>query len=227
MWRASELPKWDPANDLKDSFFMVMYGRPRSGKSYLTKDILYKVRRRFDDQIFLFTTNATNPYSDLMGSNPAKRVFQGFSDPQSKKSFDMIIRYQTDLISRFGQKNTRPALLIFDDSTDEGNKQHSDQALQTLSTHYRHLNISVIICVQYLKLFPPCLRSCVSHAILMNQINGPVIKALQDEYLGCIPDPKTRREVFDRYTKMTNALVVSCSWSDVKLYQYKATNQAR
>ena len=157
-------------------FVLFSIGSPGSGKTWLTRYIVYETlcRRKFNHIIVVSSTG------DL-GSN------YNYVDPDY-----LHTEYSEDLLTkiiRTQKKEGVPALLILDDEV--GKADFHSKAFKHLATTYRHIDLSIIICTQYLNTeLPPVLRNCISHAIWFNQEQARSIKGLFESFGSRYPSLK-------------------------------------
>lgn len=74
-----------------------------------------------------------------------------------------------------------PAFLVLDDGM--GTVDFNSKIIKKLISLYRHLNLRIIICIQYLNsTIPPSIRNCITFAIWFQQSQKIAIKALHDSF---------------------------------------------
>jgi GTPase SAR1 family protein len=165
------------------NFFYTIVGAPGSGKttfmfSLLTtkskKDRVYY--RVFKDILYCCPKNSrssvkNNPLEDLesvydeLGENIKNQIID------NKKAYDDK-----------PEKNYQQLLIIDDCSTDL-KKLQNIELLSELSKNRRHLNLSIVLLVQYLRDIPRSIRSQPSGVIIFKPANGLDYDIMRKEYI--------------------------------------------
>jgi hypothetical protein len=165
------------------NFCMYIIGAPRSGKSTFLFSLLttkskkdriyYKV---FKDIIYVAPKNSresihNNPLSDL------ETVFDEINDNVKDKIIDNKKQYDEDKDKNYQQ------LLIIDDCSTDLKKLQNINLLSELSKNRRHVNLSIIILVQYLRDIPRGLRSLPTSVVLFKPANNLDYDIIRKEYI--------------------------------------------
>jgi len=151
-----------------ETFVLFSIGSPGSGKTYLTKYLVYEslCKHKFNHVIIISSTGD-------VGSN------YSYADPDY-----VHMEYSEELLGKIikKQKETNlPALLILDDEV--GKTDFRSNMFKHLMTIHRHLNLSIIICTQYLNTeLPPILRNCITHAVWFKQEQLRSLKGLFESF---------------------------------------------
>jgi len=169
---------------LNKSFFYLICGQPGSGKStfmfsLLTtkgKDKVY--HRVFKDIIYVCPKNSRasvkdNPLDDLEPDSQ----FDSLSNDVQDKIYDNKEKYDETPEKHYNQ------LLIIDDCSAYLKDNDNIQMLNELSTNRRHLNLSIICLVQYLRLVPFSVRCQVSCLIVFKPANNEDLEIIRKEYI--------------------------------------------
>ncbi len=149
------------------SFFYIIIGKPGSGKttflfSLLTtkgKNSIY--RKVFKNIIYVCPKNSrdsikNNPLADL----DSECLFDTLNDNVRNKIIDNKSIYDETPEKNYNQ------LLIIDDCTAILKNNNVAQMLNELAMNRRHLNLSIVLLVQYIVSAPACLRSQYSGIII-------------------------------------------------------------
>ena len=152
---------------LNRSFFYLIVGKPGSGKttflfSLLTskgKNAIY--RKVFKNILYVCPKNSresvkSNPLADL----DADHLFDALDENVKNKIVDNKREYDKTPEKFYNQ------LLIIDDCTASLKNNGIAQMLNELSMNRRHLNLSIMLLVQYVVSAPPVLRSQYTSIIL-------------------------------------------------------------
>lgn len=172
------------------NFFYIICGAPGSGKtsfmfSLLTtktkKDrVYYKV---FKNIIYVCPSNSrnsvkNNPLADLDEKSLYDELSENVKNQiiDNKKSYDEV-----------PEKNYRQLLLIDDCSSDLKNVGNIN-LLSELSKNRRHLNLSIVLLVQYLRDIPRSIRSQPTAVIIFKPGNNLDYDIIRNEYINMKKD---------------------------------------
>ena len=176
-----------------------LIGKTNSGKSVLLKHMLQKEKHLFN-HIFVIspTESVLNFYSDIV---PQNQIFAEYKECWMEKLMGKLTEYK--------KNNKKPynVLLILDDV---GADAHNSKALNRVFTRGRHINISIIMTLQYLTMCPATARTNFSY-IMCSQMNKLSTDMLVDEYL---MGPVKREEFLNLYhnsTKNFHFFVINCN----------------
>jgi GTPase SAR1 family protein len=185
------------------SFFWVICGRAGSGKTSLLINALSakndnRIYRKVFDKITLVMPKNSrrsiknNPLDDL----PADQQFEKFGTDVMTKIKE--IREEFDELDK-KKKRPRNQLLILDDVT--AYLKDDPSSLIELATNRRHLKLSIILLVQFIRAIPRPVRFQVTTITFFKPSNELDAKIIEEEYLNL---PKT---VFKDLTRFvwTNA----------------------
>jgi hypothetical protein len=165
------------------NFFYTIVGAPGSGKTSFmfstltTKSkadrIYYKV---FKDILYVCPKNSRmsvkdNPLDDL------ETVFDELSEDIKDKIIDNKKQYDENNDKNYQQ------LLIIDDCSSDLKKLKNIELLSELSKNRRHLNLSIVLLVQYLRDIPRSIRSQPSAVIIFKPANGLDYDIIRKEYI--------------------------------------------
>lgn len=169
------LNKFDLDNNLtnpKRTNYLII-GARTTGKTTLIKDITRKLNSKLNlSKIYLFANSYYNNYSDIF-----ERVdlVQDQIDP-----LKYIIQERKTNLS-----NNKPILIIFDDMYSFFNKNNN--SLKELIVNGRHLNIYVIMSIQYPVKFSPEINVNFDWIFIHSLHNYSDIKKLYELYLSIFP----------------------------------------
>jgi energy-coupling factor transporter ATP-binding protein EcfA2 len=169
------------------SFFNLIAGSPGSGKTtflfsmlinkgpnriyYKTfKDIIYVSPKASQDDI------DDNPLSDLPDDSIFKSLNYDVFDKisENKEKYDKIIEN--------GGKRANQ-LLIIDDCSAFLKDKHIAQYLSDIANNRRHINLSIIIVVQYIMSIPSIVRSQASSIVMFSTTSNHELDVLKDEFI--------------------------------------------
>ena len=161
------------------------FAKTLGGKSNLLKHILLKERKKFQKIFVISLTETINNFYSEIGI-PSNQIMHEYNEDWINDLMKRLTQYK--------QHNKKPynVLLILDDITDAA---HNSKALKKLFCMGRHLNISVVMLLQYLYQAPPVCRANFSF-ICCGQMNRISIDLLCDEFLS---GKVTKQEFLDMY----------------------------
>ena len=169
------------------SFFWLIVGKAGSGKTSLMINALKskkenRVYRKVFDKILLVMPNNSrksiknNPLDDL----PEDQQFENMGPDVIQKIES--IREEFDEEDK-KKKRSRNQLLILDDITAYLKDKENIKSLIELATNRRHLKLSIILLVQFLKAVPRPVRFQVTHLSFFKPSNNLDSKIVQEEYI--------------------------------------------
>ena len=175
------------------SFFWLIVGKAGSGKtSLLINSLTMKKENRvyrkvFDKIILVMPSNSrkslkNNPLDDL----PEDQTFESMGDDVINKVKE--IRESFDELDK-KKKRARHQLLILDDVT--AYLKDNPKGLIELATNRRHLKLSIILLVQFVRAVPRPVRFQITHVTFFKPSNEIDIKILQEEFINL------KKDVFD------------------------------
>ena len=176
-----------------------LLGKTNSGKSQLLKYMLMKEKHKFH-KIFVIspTESVLKFYSDIV---PQNQIFHNFSDEWISSLLKKLTDYKKNNDKKFN------VLLILDDV---GSDCHNSKELARIFTMGRHLNISIILTMQFLYQVPPVCRTNFSY-LACGQMNRLSTELLSEEFLmGCV-DKKEFLQMYHNSSKNFNFFVICCN----------------
>ena len=147
--------------------FALLCGAPHSGKSVLTRHIIYQAFAARSVDYCLVFTQTPEDYAFLP---------QGFVHTSYEHStLARLMRIQQE-------RPDRVVLLIFDDMLGAVGFQHS--LVKNLVSRYRHLNINLLIATQYINSVPPIVRETASIVAIFKQQTDAAVSAAFSSFGG-------------------------------------------
>lgn len=175
----------------------IMLSKTNGGKSQLLKYILMKEIKRFN-KIFVFSL-----------TEPVNKFYSNFIDEKcifniiNEKWINNLMNKMTELKNEGINYNV---LLIFDDM---GNEEiMKSKKMKTLFTLGRHVNISIVILIQYLYMIPPTIRNNLSY-LMCGQVNKLSIDMIADEFNNSIISKQEFIKIYNENTKDYNFLIIN------------------
>ena len=167
------------------SFFWLICGKPGSGKTSLMLNALESknpnrvYRKVFDKIILVMPKNSrnsikNNPLDDL----PEDQLFEnmGIDVINKVKSFREEFNEEDKK-----KKRNRKQLLILDDVT--AYLKDDPKSLIELATNRRHLKLSIILLVQFIKAVPTLVRFQVTNVSFFKPSNNLDLEIIREEFV--------------------------------------------
>jgi len=199
--------------DLLQPPFVMILSAPRgSGKSTLTHTLLTSkeyYKGVFDYIIFLSPTlNLNDDYSDIKEDHDKVYKFDKITDFNA--IINELIDTQTSMVKSVKKKKTPQVLIIADDIIDSDLLRRSDKApIATIAHRGRHINISIIYCVQKLSSIPRLVRLNADGLILFATSNYSELEQFLEQYVPKRKRCKLRDKLMDVYEEPFNFIFVN------------------
>jgi hypothetical protein len=200
----SEKHKWiyEPLG-LTFPCMISVIGRPNSGKTYFTLDLLSKIKNNFDEIIIYLGAKDTAPeFLKLVNKEtkkPVVKVLFKYSENDLRTFYKKLEDRQLKLVDQ--KKKPINLLFVFDDILGfhglMNMSRNKPSMIQELSANYRHVNASMIITAQnYMKLIPEMRCLNVTYLILCSVAVSDK-KKIAEEHETSQHDKKIIPHIFD------------------------------
>jgi hypothetical protein len=184
-------------SQIPDNAFIVCCGRRRSGKTVLVTDLLHHKRNVFPCGIVLSGTEESNSYySKLL---PDSFIYSDFDEEALWKVIDRQQKLRE-------QQNGKCFVVLDDCAYDR--KSMNSKVLKYLANNSRHLNIMVILTIQYCMSIPPDIRNNIDFMFACADNNNTNQKKLYEHYFGNFNNLNEFKEVFRKATANYEVLVL-------------------
>lgn len=218
-----KLKKFDMAS-IKDDKVVVFIGKRETGKSFLTKDLLWHHRDLPVGTVISGTEGANQFYSKTV---PPIFIHEEYT-PDIINNF---VKRQKKLVKRkvggdpeYQDVDPR-AFLILDDCLYD-NSWVKDKNIRALFMNGRHYKAFFIITMQYALGIPPNLRTNVDYVFVLREPYHSNRKKLFEQYCGMFPSYDFFCNVMDQCTENYECLVINNNAKSNKLedqvFWYKA-----
>ena len=215
-----QLKKFD-MRKIKDDQVVVLIGKRNTGKSFMTRDLLYYHQDLPAGNVICPTEGANKFYTHMV---PPIFIHKEYSP---KITHDFIKR-QMNLTTRIlnGEKNIdRRAFLIMDDCLYD-NDWKKDKRIREIFMNGRHWGIMFILLMQYAIGIPPNLRTNIDWVFILREPNFQNRRKLYECYAGMFPTFDMFCQTMDQCTDDYGCLVIhNCARSnrlEDQVYWYKA-----
>jgi len=220
-----KISKFD-IKSMPENVTIAMIAKRASGKSYLTKEILYH-KRDIPLTIAISKTEKLNKfYADFI---PDIYIY----DEYDNTILNNIYRRQS-LMSEDNEQKIKDGknikdprtMLIMDDCMSSKGSWVKEQPIAELFFNGRHHNLSFILTMQFPLGIPPEMRSNFDYIFLLADDFISNRKRLYDHYAGMFPDFNTFQQVFLDLTEKYGCMVINnrIHSKDIteKVFWYKA-----
>lgn len=163
--------------NFKTPSISILSAAPRSGKTFLIKDIIYKLASegRIDHGL-VFTGTAFNRNFDYLPTE----IVSGYDEEKLKR----FLKYQKDMIEK---GNPKDAFLILDDIL--GYINLYSPLWTMIFSQYRHFRITIFLATQYIYRVSTVSRECATYAFIFQTGTNKSLTALYETY-GLLFDKK-------------------------------------
>ena len=207
---------------IKDDEVVVLIGKRNTGKSFLTRDLMYHHRNIPAGTVISPTEGANKFYSHmippiLIHEEYKNSILINFMKRQKTIKKKMDVENDNTIDNR--------AFLILDDCLyDSGWK--NDKQIREIFMNGRHWGIMFVLIMQYALGIPPNLRSNIDYVFLLRENIYSNRKKLYEQYAGMFPTFEMFNTTMDQCTENYECLVIHCSARSNKLedqvFWYKA-----
>lgn len=174
----------------------VLVGKSRKGKSHLTRYILMNrlLSKQWHFGLVFCKSKFNNDYTSFL---PDNRIYEGYNE-------QVLMKYVNNLKKIVKEKGKVPAsFIIFDDLI--GVLNNATDWFNNFISTFRHVNINVFICVQYLtgkNAVSPIMREQTNFAILFQSRTRRTIENLYESYGGLFDTIEQFKQHFFNATKV-------------------------
>jgi hypothetical protein len=211
---------------MPDNVTIAMIAKRASGKSYLTKEILFH-KRDIPTTIAISKTEKLNKfYADFI---PDVYIYDEYNNSILNRVYkrQSLINEDNDKKKKEGKKlKDSRAMLIMDDCMSSKGTWVKEQPISELFFNGRHHNLSFILTMQFPLGIPPEMRSNFDYIFLLADDFISNRRRLYDHYAGMFPDFSTFQQVFLDLTENYGCMVINnrVHSKDIteKVFWYKA-----
>lgn len=200
-----EIREFDPLTIANDATILVV-GKRHTGKTTLTRDLMYNVKHKLDVVMGMNPTEMGN--HNLAFFIPKSLIFHEFNDEKLKH----LLEWQKRSVAN--NKAMRVGLIMDDcmsETTGTGSKKKKVMGSQDIIKVFklgRHLNLFYINCMQYIKDAPPEIRGNVDLLFAFGTTSGNEREKLWKEYFAMFSTFKAFCQVFEACTQQYECIVL-------------------
>lgn len=195
--------------DMCEHATMCMIAKRASGKSYLTREILYH-KRKIPAAIAISRTEKLNKfYSDFI---PDSFIFSEYDSEILSKIYERqsVLNQENEKRKNDGRNEKDDRLiLIMDDCMSSKGTWLKDPNVLELFFNGRHHHLSFILTMQFSLGIPPELRSNFDYIFLLAEDITSNRKRLYDHYAGMFPTFDIFQQVFSAITENYGVFVIN------------------
>lgn len=219
-----QLRKFDMAK-IKPWNTIVLIGKRETGKSFLTRDILFHMRNIPLGTVISGTEDVNPFFSEIVPSLCIHAEYKPEIVAKTIERQRAVVKKMNEEL-KTGQQQTDPhAFLILDDCLFDATWT-KDTLIRYLFMNGRHLKILFLITMQYAMGIPPALRTNVDFVFIFRENIMQNRKRLYECYAGMFPSFEAFCMVMDQCTENFECMVIVNNAKSNKLedqvFWYKA-----
>ena len=207
---------------------IAMVAKRATGKSYLTKEIMFH-KRNIASAVAISRTEKLNSfYSEFI---PDSYIYSEYSSDVLTRMYERQSQMNQDNKIRVknGKKEKDDSvILIMDDCMSSKGTWLKDPNIMELFFNGRHHHLSFILTMQYAVGIPPEMRSNFDYIFLLAEDSINNRKRLYEHYAGMFPSFDVFQQVFSEVTENYGVMVIDNRIHSKniteKVYWYKAKN---
>lgn len=210
------LKKFDPGAMSKNCTVLLNASR-RSGKSFLTRDLLYHMQ----DVPVVLCLSGTEKYNRFYGDIvPESLIYDEYTPELMEKILKrqkrMTARYNRE-VDETGEAKTDPRIVVVADDVMHNNAWTRDKSVMEIFLAGRHIHITFILISQFAYLVPPVLRANLDYVILFKEPVRENRVRLYKSYCGAFNSYDVFEQVLNAVTNDYGTLVVdnTCNSTNV------------
>jgi hypothetical protein len=215
-------------NEMVDHCTIAMIAKRATGKSFLTREIMYQ-KKNIAAAIAISRTEKLNSfYSEFI---PDSYIYSEYSSDILARIYERQSKINEDNKKRIKDKKkikNDSLMLIMDDCMSSKGTWLKDPNILELFFNGRHHHLSFILTMQYSVGIPPEMRSNFDYIFLLAEDTISNRKRLYEHYAGMFPTFDIFQQVFSDITENYGIMVIdnrvhSKNLTD-KVFWYKAKN---
>lgn len=209
-------------------------GRRRSGKSYLLREIMYEMslRKMPYGQIYSATEKVHPYFSDFFPKSYIKSELKEGDMESLLKNQERRCRQNAKKLGiKDGRSLQNNCFLLLDDVQSDDSVWRKSKAFQKVFTIGRHLNIMMLMAIQFVLGVSPGMRQNIDYVFLFQTEGDNDLKKAYENYGALVPNFKIFKKLFYECTNDHGCMVIdrtvkSNKWWD-KVFYYKAKDPGK
>ena len=219
------LRKFDMSS-IQDDKIVVLIGKRETGKSFLTKDLLYYHQDIPVGTVVSATEGANTFYSNIV---PKLFIHEEYTPELVKnvvKRQEKAVKKFNEERKNFGRTNIDPrGFLIFDDCLFD-KSWLKDKNIRRIFMNGRHYKMMFVLTMQYSLGVPPNLRTNIDYVFILREPLNNNRRRLYEHYCSMFPTYESFCAVMDQCTENYECLVINNNAKSNKIedqvFWYKA-----
>jgi hypothetical protein len=195
--------------DIKDDKVVVLIGRRETGKSYLTKDILYRHRDIPMGTAISGTEAANGFYSKILPPLFIQNEYKPAIIANIMKRQRALRDAINEEISTKGTSKIDPRFFLILDDCLYDNCWTKDVNIRSVFMNGRHWKILAVFTMQYPLGIPPQLRTNVDFTFILREPYVKNRRIIYENYAGMFPSFEVFCQVMDQCTENFECLVIN------------------
>jgi hypothetical protein len=217
------IKKFNLASLNKDAV-IVLIGKRNTGKSFLTRDILYHMQGMPFGLVVSGSEHVNHFYETFV---PKVLVLNEYNDEKMTQLFER----QKKIIEKYGKEDPRTrAFVIFDDCLYDSGSWGKQKNIKAIFMNGRHYNILFILTMQYPMGIGPELRTNIDFVFILRENIAKNRRRIHENYAGMFDKYDDFCKAMDSLTEDYGAMVIKNNSHSNKLedqiYWYKAQPRA-
>jgi hypothetical protein len=197
-----QLRKFD-MRQIKDDRTVVLIGKRDTGKSFLTRDILYYHSDIPIGTVISPTNSANRFYSQIV---PSMFIY----DEYNPEIISRVMKRQTKMIKRInrGEGDLDPRMYVIMDDCLYDNSWQKDKNIRSIFMNGRHYKILFLLTMQYAMGIPPNLRTNIDYIFILRENILKNRQRIYEQYAGMFPTFEMFCATMDQCTENFECLVI-------------------
>ena len=196
-------------NSIVDYSTIAIIAKRASGKSFLTKEIMYKKREIVATLVISRTEKLNSFYSQFI---PDLYIYSEYNSDILTKAYkrqSLLCEYNKKRIKENKTIKNDSLMIIMDDCMSSKGTWLNDPNILELFFNGRHHHLSFILTMQYSVGIPPEMRSNFDYIFLLAEDIISNRKRLYDHYAGMFPTFDVFQQVFNDITEDYGIMVIN------------------
>ena len=196
-------------NSIVDYSTIAIIAKRASGKSFLTKEIMYKKREIVATLVISRTEKLNSFYSQFI---PDLYIYSEYNSDILTKAYkrqSLLCEYNKKRIKENKSIKNDSLMIIMDDCMSSKGTWLNDPNILELFFNGRHHHLSFILTMQYSVGIPPEMRSNFDYIFLLAEDIISNRKRLYDHYAGMFPTFDVFQQVFNDITEDYGIMVIN------------------
>ncbi len=205
---------FDPSTAVPPKTVLAFFGRRGSGKTTLMRDMLFYIRRHFQDVVvFSATEDCNQTWGDHV---PSTFIHYGFD----AKKLDALIKRQKVKFAEWKRADAQGRtdvpyphmLVVCEDLMAEDAKEFiKDKNVRYMFMNGRHAGITLALTVQYLMDLPRGMRGNIDQVFILKENSLGNVERVFETWCGMLCDKIQFKDIVTACTADRGALVVDCT----------------